>query len=187
MRTWSCRRVATASASTSAPAPTRRRSPRAQRRPASPSSRAPTSMPTAGAPRACAWPSPRSRPRASARASSASARSSPSSVPLDDLLAGNRAWAADVVQRDPGFLRRLESLQSPRYLLLGCSDSRVPANQINRTDPGDVFDHRNVANVVVHTDLNCLSVLQYAIEVLKVEHVVVCGHYGCGGGRAAYF
>ena len=102
-------------------------------------------------------------------------------MPLDDLLAGNRAWAADVVQRDPGFFRRLESLQSPRYLWIGCSDSRVPANEITGTDPGDVFVHRNVANVVVHTDLNCLSVLQYAIEVLGVQEVVVCGHLGCGG------
>jgi len=102
-------------------------------------------------------------------------------VPLDDLLAGNRAWAADVVQRDAGFFRRLESLQSPRYLWIGCSDSRVPANQITGTDPGEVFVHRNVANLVVHTDLNCLSVMQYAIEVLGVQEVVVCGHLGCGG------
>ena len=102
-------------------------------------------------------------------------------MPLDDLLAGNRAWAADVVQRDAGFFRRLESLQSPRYLWIGCSDSRVPANEITGTDPGEVFVHRNVANLVVHTDLNCLSVMQYAIEVLGVQEVVVCGHLGCGG------
>jgi carbonic anhydrase len=102
-------------------------------------------------------------------------------MPLDDLLAGNRAWAADVVQRDAGFFRRLESLQAPRYLWIGCSDSRVPANEITGTDPGEVFVHRNVANLVVHTDLNCLSVMQYAIEVLGVQEVVVCGHLGCGG------
>ena len=90
-------------------------------------------------------------------------------MPLDDLLAGNRAWAADVVQRDAGFFRRLEAQQSPRYLWIGCSDSRVPANEITGTDPGEVFVHRNVANLVVHTDLNCLSVMQYAIEVLGVR------------------
>ena len=106
-------------------------------------------------------------------------------MPLDDLLAGNRAWAADVVQRDAGFFRRLESQQSPRYLWIGCSDSRVPANEITGTDPGEVFVHRNVANLVVHTDLNCLSVMQYAIEVLGVEEVVVCGHLGCGGVESA--
>jgi carbonic anhydrase len=102
-------------------------------------------------------------------------------MPLDDLLAGNRAWAADVVERDAGFFRRLESQQAPRYLWIGCSDSRVPANEITGTDPGEVFVHRNVANLVVHTDLNCLSVMQYAIEVLSVEEVIVCGHLGCGG------
>jgi carbonic anhydrase len=106
-------------------------------------------------------------------------------MPLDDLLAGNRAWAADVVQRDAGFFRRLESLQAPRYLWIGCSDSRVPANEITGTDPGEVFVHRNVANLVVHTDLNCLSVMQYAIEVLDVQEIVVCGHLGCGGVVAA--
>jgi carbonic anhydrase len=106
-------------------------------------------------------------------------------MPLDDLLQGNRAWAAGVVERDPEFFRRLEAQQAPRYLWIGCSDSRVPANEITGTDPGEVFVHRNVANVVVHTDLNCLSVLQYAIEVLGVEEVVVCGHLGCGGVQAA--
>jgi carbonic anhydrase len=104
---------------------------------------------------------------------------------LDELLDGNRAWAADVVRRDAGFFRRLESQQAPRYLWIGCSDSRVPANEITGTDPGEVFVHRNVANVVVHTDLNCLSVLQYAVEVLGVEEIVVCGHLGCGGVHAA--
>ena len=106
-------------------------------------------------------------------------------MPLDDLLQGNRVWAAGVVERDPGFFRRLEAQQAPRYLWIGCSDSRVPANEITGTDPGEVFVHRNVANVVVHTDLNCLSVLQYAVEVLGVEEIVVCGHLGCGGVRAA--
>ena len=106
-------------------------------------------------------------------------------MPLDDLLAGNRAWAASVLAHDAGFFRRLEALQAPRYLWIGCSDSRVPANEITGTDPGEVFVHRNVANVVVHTDLNCLSVMQYAIEVLGVEEIVVCGHLGCGGVAAA--
>jgi carbonic anhydrase len=106
-------------------------------------------------------------------------------VPLDDLLHGNREWAAEIVRRDPGFFRRLESQQAPRYLWIGCSDSRVPANEITNTDPGEVFVHRNVANVVVHTDLNCLSVLQYAVDVLGVEEIVICGHIGCGGVEAA--
>jgi carbonic anhydrase len=106
-------------------------------------------------------------------------------VPLDELLNGNRAWAAEVVLRDAGFFRRLESQQAPRYLWIGCSDSRVPANEITGTDPGEVFVHRNVANVVVHTDLNCLSVLQYAVEVLGVEEIVICGHLGCGGVQSA--
>ena len=106
-------------------------------------------------------------------------------MPLEDLLRGNRAWAAAVVERDAGFFRRLEAQQAPHYLWIGCSDSRVPANEITGTDPGDVFVHRNVANVVVHTDLNCLSVLQYAIEVLRVEEIVICGHLGCGGVLAA--
>src|SRR6476661_6203482 len=97
-------------------------------------------------------------------------------MPLDDLLQGNRVWAAGVVERDPGFLHRLEAQQAPRYLWIGCFDSRVPANEITGTDPGEV---------VVHTDLNCLSFLQYAIEVLRVEEMVVCGHLGCGGVLAA--
>ena len=101
------------------------------------------------------------------------------------LLENNRAWAADRIKRDPGFFTRLEKLQSPEYLWIGCSDSRVPANEIVGLDPGELFVHRNVANVVVHTDLNCLSVLQFAVDVLKVKHVIVCGHYGCGGIRAA--
>ena len=106
-------------------------------------------------------------------------------MPLDDLLHGNRAWAAAVVERDAGFFARLEAQQAPRFLWIGCSDSRVPANEITGTDPGEVFVHRNVGNVVVHTDLNCLSVLQYAVEVLRVEEVVICGHLGCGGVHAA--
>jgi len=104
---------------------------------------------------------------------------------LERLFARNRAWAAERVKQDPGFFRRLQSQQRPEYLWIGCSDSRVPANQIIDLDPGQVFVHRNIANVVVHTDLNCLSVLQYAVDVLEVRHVIVCGHYGCGGIKAA--
>ena len=104
---------------------------------------------------------------------------------LADLLERNRAWAGAMVADDPGFFTELAQRQSPEHLWIGCSDSRVPANQIVGLSPGDVFVHRNVANVVVHTDLNCLSVLQYAIDILGVEHVVVCGHYGCGGVLAA--
>ncbi len=104
---------------------------------------------------------------------------------LDQLLARNRAWAASMNERDPGFFPRLAQQQSPKYLWIGCSDSRVPANQIVDLLPGQIFVHRNVANVVVHTDLNCLSVVQYAVEVLGVQHIIVCGHYGCGGVQAA--
>ncbi|HEU4564104.1 MAG TPA: carbonate dehydratase [Gemmatimonadaceae bacterium] len=100
---------------------------------------------------------------------------------LPELFANNRAWAADVNRRDPDFFPRLARQQRPEYLWIGCSDSRVPANQIVGLLPGELFVHRNVANVVVHTDLNCLSVLQFAVEVLGVRHVIVCGHYGCGG------
>jgi carbonic anhydrase len=103
-----------------------------------------------------------------------------------DLLANNRRWAESVKRRDPGFFDRLARQQAPRYLWIGCSDSRVPANEIVGLQPGELFVHRNVANVVVHSDLNCLSVLQYAVEVLRVEHVIVCGHYGCGGVEAAW-
>jgi len=106
-------------------------------------------------------------------------------MPLDRLLQNNRVWAADRVKRDPTFFTRLEKQQAPEFLWIGCSDSRVPANEIVGLDPGELFVHRNVANVVVHTDLNCLSVLQFAVDVLQVTHVIVCGHYGCGGIRAA--
>ncbi len=105
---------------------------------------------------------------------------------LEPLFESNRAWAARTLQRDPDFFQRLARQQAPAYLWIGCSDSRVPANQIMGRAPGEVFVHRNVANVVVHTDLNLLSVLQYAVEVLKVRHVIVCGHYGCSGVQAAW-
>jgi carbonic anhydrase len=103
-----------------------------------------------------------------------------------DLFANNRRWSDAVKQRDPGFFNKLARQQAPRYLWIGCSDSRVPANEIVGLLPGELFVHRNVANVVVHTDLNCLSVLQYAVDVLQVEHVIVCGHYGCGGVEVAW-
>jgi carbonic anhydrase len=104
---------------------------------------------------------------------------------LDKLLQNNRSWAADRIKRDPSFFTRLARQQAPEFLWIGCADSRVPANEIVGLDPGELFVHRNVANLVVHTDLNCLSVLQFAIGVLKIKHVIVCGHYGCGGIRAA--
>ncbi|HET8941449.1 MAG TPA: carbonate dehydratase [Rudaea sp.] len=104
---------------------------------------------------------------------------------LHALLASNQAWAERISQEDPGFFERLSKQQYPEYLWIGCSDSRVPANQVVDLAPGEVFVHRNIANVVVHTDLNCLSVMQYAVDVLKVRHVLVVGHYGCGGVAAA--
>ena len=104
---------------------------------------------------------------------------------LKQLFENNRAWAADMTRQDAGFFRRLSEQQSPHYLWIGCSDSRVPANQIVGLMAGDMFVHRNVANVVVHTDLNCLSAIQFAVEVLRVQHIIVCGHYGCGGVLAA--
>ncbi len=104
---------------------------------------------------------------------------------LTDLLERNRLWAERVARQDPEFFSQLSKLQSPKYLWIGCSDSRVPANQIVGMAPGEIFVHRNVANVVVHADLNCLSVMQFAVDVLKVEHIIVCGHYGCGGVQAA--
>ena len=106
-------------------------------------------------------------------------------VELEDLFAHNRAWAAEIERERPGFFTRLKAQQNPRYMWIGCSDSRVPANQITGLDPGEVFVHRNVANVVVPTDLNCLSTIQYAVDQLKVEHLMVVGHYGCGGVLAA--
>src|SRR5678810_798061 len=105
---------------------------------------------------------------------------------LSDLFDNNRRWAQATEARHPGFFSELAAQQAPRYLWIGCSDSRVPANEIVGLAPGELFVHRNVANIVVHSDLNCLSVLQYAVDVLQVEHVIVCGHYGCGGVRAAY-
>ncbi len=104
---------------------------------------------------------------------------------LTHLLEKNRVWASRATQHDPDFFSRLVAQQSPRYLWIGCADSRVPANQIVGLDPGELFVHRNVANVVVHTDLNCLSVVQFAVDVLGVEDIIVCGHYGCGGVEAA--
>jgi len=104
---------------------------------------------------------------------------------LKHLFANNRDWAAKMTRQDPEFFSRLSSQQAPQYLWIGCADSRVPANEIVGLAPGELFVHRNVANIVVHADLNCLSVLQFAVEVLKVEHIIVCSHYGCGGVRAA--
>ena len=104
---------------------------------------------------------------------------------LDNLLERNRAWATKIRSVDPDFFYRLAHQQSPQYLWIGCSDSRVPSTQLADLAPGEMFVHRNVANVVVHTDLNCLSAMQFAVEVLKVRHIIVCGHYGCGGVQAA--
>jgi carbonic anhydrase len=103
----------------------------------------------------------------------------------EKLLLENKAWAGEKIQDDPEFFKRLSSLQAPEFLWIGCSDSRVPADMITGTQPGEIFVHRNIANLVVNTDINLLSVLQYAVEVLKVRHVIVCGHYGCGGIKAA--
>ena len=106
---------------------------------------------------------------------------------LQQLFRNNREWAQRLQSSDPTLFERLSKQQNPRYLWIGCSDSRVPANEIVGLPPGEVFVHRNIANVVVHTDLNCLSVMQFAIDVLKVEHVMVVGHYGCSGVRAALY
>ncbi|HEY9400357.1 MAG TPA: carbonic anhydrase, partial [Luteimonas sp.] len=104
---------------------------------------------------------------------------------VDDLLRNNRDWAEGVCRDDPDFFERLSRQQAPKYMWIGCSDSRVPANQIMGLAPGEVFVHRNIANVMVHTDLNCMSVIQFAVDVLQVEHILVVGHYGCGGVGAA--
>jgi len=103
----------------------------------------------------------------------------------DKLLLENKAWAQEKVEEDPDFFKRLASLQTPEFLWIGCSDSRVPANEITGTSPGEIFVHRNIANMVVHTDTNLFSVLDYAVTHLKVKHIIVCGHYGCGGVKAA--
>ncbi len=103
----------------------------------------------------------------------------------EKLLLENKAWAAEKLEDDPDFFKRLSGLQTPEFLWIGCSDSRVPANEITGTQPGEIFVHRNVANMVVNTDLNVLTVLDYAVNHLKVKHVIVCGHYGCGGVKAA--
>lgn len=104
---------------------------------------------------------------------------------IDDLLQNNREWSARLTENEPRYFADLAKQQNPKYLWIGCSDSRVPANMIVDLDPGEIFVHRNVANLVNHTDMNCLSVIQFAVEVLEVEHIIVCGHYGCGGVRAA--
>ena len=104
---------------------------------------------------------------------------------LKPLFENNRQWASKIKESDPDFFTRLSKQQHPEYLWIGCSDSRVPANQIVDLAPGEIFVHRNIANLVIHTDLNCLSVIQYAVEVLKVKHIIVCGHYGCSGVKAA--
>jgi carbonic anhydrase len=104
---------------------------------------------------------------------------------LPQLFANNRAWAAEMTRQDPEFFLRLSRQQAPRYLWIGCSDSRVPANEIVGLRPGELFVHRNVANLVIHTDLNCLSTIHFAVDVLRVDHIIVCGHYGCGGVLSA--
>jgi carbonic anhydrase len=105
--------------------------------------------------------------------------------PVERLLLENKAWAAEKLETDPNYFLRQVKDQSPEFFWIGCSDSRVPANEVTNTEPGEIFVHRNVANLVVNTDLNLLSVLQYAVDVLKVKHIIVCGHYGCGGVKAA--
>lgn len=106
-------------------------------------------------------------------------------TPHEKLLLENKAWAQEMLEQDPDYFNRLAHLQAPEFLWIGCSDSRVPANEITGTQPGEIFVHRNIANLVIHTDVNLLSVLDYAVTHLKVNHVIVCGHYGCGGVKAA--
>src|SRR6204780_2292776 len=106
---------------------------------------------------------------------------------LTDLFDNNKAWARRITGQDPDFFLKLSQQQSPSYLWIGCSDSRVPANEIVGLLPGELFVHRNVANLVVHSDLNCLSVVQFAVDLLKVKHIIVCGHYGCSGVRASFY
>ena len=106
-------------------------------------------------------------------------------TPIEKLLLENKAWASEVKADDPGYFERLSHLQTPQFLWIGCSDSRVPADKITGTQPGEIFVHRNIANMVVHTDVNLLAVLDYAVNHLKVKHVIVCGHYGCGGVKAS--
>ena len=104
---------------------------------------------------------------------------------IDTLISNNALWSKMLVEEDPGFFEKLSQTQKPRFLWIGCSDSRVPAERLTGLEPGELFVHRNVANLVIHTDLNCLSVVQYAVDVLEVEHIIICGHYGCGGVQAA--
>ena len=104
---------------------------------------------------------------------------------MENLLLNNKAWAEDRIEENPDYFKKLAALQTPEYLWIGCSDSRVPANEVTGTAPGEIFVHRNIANMVVHTDINLLSVLTYAVDVLEVKHIIVCGHYGCGGVKAA--
>ena len=104
---------------------------------------------------------------------------------IENLLLANKAWAEDRIEDNPDYFKKLAALQTPEYLWIGCSDSRVPANEVTGTAPGEIFVHRNIANMVVHTDINLLSVLTYAVDVLEVKHIIVCGHYGCGGVKAA--
>src|SRR6516165_1955238 len=106
-------------------------------------------------------------------------------IPIEKLLIENKHWAKARVSADPEYFERLAHIQTPEFLWIGCSDSRVPANEITGTQPGEIFVHRNIANLVIHTDVNLLSVLEYAVNHLKVNHVIVCGHYGCGGVKAA--
>ncbi|ASV33671.1 carbonate dehydratase [Candidatus Williamhamiltonella defendens] len=104
---------------------------------------------------------------------------------IKKLIENNKIWSDSMSQKDPDFFQRLSQVQKPNFLWIGCSDSRVPAEQLTSLEPGELFVHRNVANLIIHTDLNCLSVVQYAVEVLKVAHIIICGHYGCGGVQAA--